>query len=94
MFDAKMETVNEKANYRDFLKTIKGLGYLYLQKSVYYKYIQNYSKQLRDYNKLNKIIHNTISVRIICMPLNIFDSMLNINCEKIEIESKDKVFVI
>ena len=38
-FDAKMETVVQRKEYQSFLKEIKKIGYIILQKSVYIKHV-------------------------------------------------------
>ena len=84
-FDASMTTSKERKNYRDFVKYLKSVGYVAIQKSVYLRYtFKNFS--FRDEQK--RMISNTpcsIQVRLMHLPVSYFDDMCNINCDKVNL---------
>lgn len=84
VFDASMLTSTEKRNYRNFVKYIKGLGYVAVQESVYVRYT---CKRLGFSDERRRIGQNTpysIQVRLMCLPISYFDNMYNVNCGKID----------
>ena len=87
LFDAKMKTYVQRKQYQVFLKELKGLGYQMLQKSVYYRIREDAAAAVSEYNRIRKIVPGSVEVRIVVLAQKMFEQMLSINCERIDIES-------
>ena len=86
LFDAKMKTYVQRKQYQVFLKELKGLGYQMLQKSVYYRIREDAAAAVSEYNRIRKIVPGSVEVRIVVLAQKMFEQMLSINCELIDIE--------
>lgn len=86
LFDAKMKTYVQRKQYQVFLKELKGLGYQMLQKSVYYRIREDAAAAVSEYNRIRKIVPGSVEVRIVVLAQKMFEQMLSINCERIDIE--------
>ena len=87
LFDAKMKTYVQRKQYQVFLKELKGLGYQMLQKSVYYRIREDAAAAVSEYNRIRKIVPGSVEVRIVVLAQKMFEQMLSINCERIDMES-------
>ena len=90
-FDAKMETVVQRKEYQSFLKEIKKIGYIILQKSVYIKHVCDDQRLKEETKKINNITPKTIEVRLLSLTRTMFEKISNINCEKVKLLENNSI---
>lgn len=83
MFDAAMKTALDRKKYSNFLKQLKGKGYIMLQKSVYYSFNRSNISFESEARNIKKIVYSDIKVRMLSLPIKYILDMKNFNCEKI-----------
>ena len=84
-FDAKMLTIVNRREYQRFLKELKGNGYGILQKSVYIKNALNDARVVNEERRIREFTPSSIEIRLLLLSRNVFDSMININCDQIRL---------
>lgn len=93
-FDASMLTAVERKNYRDFVKTIKKLGYTIIQKSVYIRYTCKRQSFIDEKKRIGKNTPSSVQVRVMCLPVSYIDNMFNVNCDKINFTLRTSIICL
>lgn len=85
-FDFPMQTNYQKRSYRNFIKELKINAYKQLQRSIYIKYIRDYSSFKFETILLESISPNYGNIIALCQTFAKFNKMKNIRGETINIE--------
>lgn len=72
LFDVPADTPSSRRQYPSFRSGLKKLGYLMLQKSVYYKMLTNISTLATERNAVEKLVPTEGSVQFLPIPLRVF----------------------
>ncbi len=94
MIDLPVKTSSQRRCYTRFCKDIKNLGYCRLQKSVFYKHIENVSLTKYYLEQLKKLSPEEGQVNVIVMPTGYFENMVIIVGEETSSELKKTIFFI
>ncbi len=81
IFDAKVETAVQKRSYRDFVKKIKGIGYIMVQKSVYIKADETNKSLASEKKQIFANLPSSISVMFLRLTKNEYENIEFVNMD-------------
>ena len=93
-FDAKSKTYTDRKYYQEFIKKLKGEGFLMLQKSVYVRYMSGSRTLVEEAERIKKFTPKTVKLCLLSLSAEIFTSMVWLNCSLPDILHKDDIICI